>query len=816
MTAKNTVYEFADLRLDVGKELLMRAGCPIQLQGKSFELLSILVRSEGRLISRDELMELLWPGTFVEENNLSQHIRAIRKSLGDGENGTRFVETVPRRGIRFLPDVRVLDDAGTGSVGTPLPTDPTLSDATTDRSRLPNRISRWIILGTAFAGLALSIYLGFVYFGGSTKKDDERISYANNIRLAQQALNFSNLTLAKQLLDETKPRPGEEDVRGFEWGYLSNVLAEASASQPTLLAHESGVDAAAFSPDGKTLATAAFDNVVRTWDLNSGSEVRSFSGHTKLITFVAFSPDGGRLLTTGFDQTARVWDVATGQELYRIHDPIAAAQFSIDGSAIISVRGREIIFWDAATGTEKSRFAIPVEAGALRFSPDAKLLAVRGHDQTIHILDASRKKSISIIEGHSGWIMDFQFSPDSNLLVTASKDRTAKLWDVRSGKELLTFKGHDDELYEVEFSPDGTTIATGSNDQTTRLWDVAKGFEITRLRSHTGNVTALAYSADGRKLASGGVEGMVRVWNASGLRQRGVLRGHTESVTRVMFSPTGRMLVSSSKDKTARVWDVESGLERIALGGHTDTVHTAIFSSDGDQIATVSEDKTIKLWDPKTGRELLSIDSPIPATNLAMSPDGKVLVTGHWFHDPMLRFWDVASGELTCSVKAHKAGPWSMEFFGDGTRVVTAAIDESSIVVWDSSTCEKISTYEGEADTGYGVSFGPDNKLRALQILNGGRSLKLVDIETGTDRASFSGDDAILADAVFSPDGSRLVTSDERGILRIWDTATGQELLSFSASSGDSRLAFSPDGTILAIGDTDGTIKLLRTLNAGP
>jgi WD40 repeat protein/DNA-binding winged helix-turn-helix (wHTH) protein len=801
------VYEFCDLRLDVAKGLLTRSGRAIQLQGKSFELLTILVRSEGRLISRDELMELLWPGTYVEENNLSQQIRAIRRSLVDDENWTEIIETIPRRGIRFIPEVRVVSDAATLPEGSQSAL-PQRNIAERSRSRRTAYLP-WILVGTTITAVVLAVYFGSSYFGAANP-DRSRISYGNSMKLALQALNSSNLPIAAQLLEETKPKPGEEDLRGFEWGYLANVLSEASASQPMVLAHESGVDALAFSPDGKTLATAAFDNVIRIWDLSTGNEVRAFSGHTALITFVAFSPDSGALLSTGFDQTARVWDVATGRLLSTTPDPHGSARFSIDGSSIVYANGRDIISVDAATGDEKGRFKSPVEAHAVQFSPNGKLLAIRGHDQSIQILDAADKRAVSTMKGHTDWVMDFQFSPDSNSLVTASKDRTAKLWDVRTGKVLRTLKGHEDEIFEVDFSPDGTTIATGSNDDTLRLWDVASGFEIAKIRA-PNDVKALAYSPDGRKLASSGDEGGVRIASTSGLRQRGILRGHSEPVTRIVFSPSGRMLVSSSRDKTARVWDVASEMERLALGGRNDSVSAAIFSSDGSQIATIGEDKKIKLRDSKTGRELMSIDSPVEPSNLAISPDGKLLVTGHTFHDSRIRFWDLTSGTLQCeTVDAHEGGPWSFGFTSDD-RVVTAALGERTISIWDRSTCSETSSFKGKEGDGYHLSFGPGNIWRALQILNEGRSLKWFEPETGREIATFSGSGTPMSDVQFSPDGKRLITADEAGIIRIWDSATGLELLSFESVTGENNLAISPDGKTLAAGSSDGTIRLFRS-----
>jgi WD40 repeat protein len=83
--------------------------------------------------------------------------------------------------------------------------------------------------------------------------------------------------------------------------------------------------------------------------------------------------------------------------------------------------------------------------------------------------------------------------------------------------------------------------------------------------------------------------------------------------------------------------------------------------------------------------------------------------------------------------------------------------------------------------------------------------------ETGREFATFSGHDAGLSDAKFTPDGKRLVTAEERGMIRIWDSATGLELLAFAAIAGEDNLAFSPDGKTLAVGGSDGTIRLFRS-----
>ncbi|MGH9936584.1 MAG: winged helix-turn-helix domain-containing protein, partial [Blastocatellia bacterium] len=102
----NHFYEFGPFRLDAGERLLLRGGESVPLTPKAFDLLLALVEHHGHLLEKDELMKLVWPDTFVEEANLSSNVSLIRKALGDGANGQKYIETVPRRGYRFVAGVR--------------------------------------------------------------------------------------------------------------------------------------------------------------------------------------------------------------------------------------------------------------------------------------------------------------------------------------------------------------------------------------------------------------------------------------------------------------------------------------------------------------------------------------------------------------------------------------------------------------------------------------------------------------------------------------------------------------------------------------
>ena len=100
------IFEFGSFRLNPAERLLLRDQAPVHLPPKAFDALVVLVQNRGHLLEKDELLRKVWPDTFVEESNLAQHVSVLRKALQDGEDGSRYIETVPRRGYRFIAQVR--------------------------------------------------------------------------------------------------------------------------------------------------------------------------------------------------------------------------------------------------------------------------------------------------------------------------------------------------------------------------------------------------------------------------------------------------------------------------------------------------------------------------------------------------------------------------------------------------------------------------------------------------------------------------------------------------------------------------------------
>ena len=156
------IYEFGPFRLDSGEHLLYRSGQAVPLTPKAFEALLVLVEKHGHVVGKEELMKRLWPETFVEEGSLTFNISVLRKVLGDDrQNGNRFIETVPRRGYRFIATVVLDHGPGSGIIAAePAPA------ATEQRElepRFARRKSRAKRLGLILLGVSLSSAALFVY-----------------------------------------------------------------------------------------------------------------------------------------------------------------------------------------------------------------------------------------------------------------------------------------------------------------------------------------------------------------------------------------------------------------------------------------------------------------------------------------------------------------------------------------------------------------------------------------------------------------------------------------------------------------------------
>jgi serine/threonine protein kinase len=284
--------------------------------------------------------------------------------------------------------------------------------------------------------------------------------------------------------------------------------------------HNAFVNAVAWSPDGKRIASGSSDSTVQVWDAANGGNVYTYNRHSQSVVSVAWSSDGKRIASASFDKTVQVWDATNGSNVYT---------YTGHSQPVVSV------VW----------------------SPDGKRVASASADKTVQVWDAADGGHVSIYNGHSKLVLSVAWSPDGKRIASASLDHTVQVWDAASGGgHVYIYNGHSQSVVSVAWSPDSKRIASASLDHTVQVWNAIDGSPTFTYGKHSDAVLAVTWSHNGKRIASGagGNDHTVQVWDAADGSHAFTYHRHTSEVRAVAWSPDDRGIASASNDTTVQVW----------------------------------------------------------------------------------------------------------------------------------------------------------------------------------------------------------------------------------------------------------------------
>lgn len=609
------------------------------------------------------------------------------------------------------------------------------------------------------------------------------------------------------------------------------------------------VNALVSSPDGKTLAVASDDAMIRMFQLPEGKSKAELKGHAAEVTSIRFSEDGSKLISGSADKTVRVWNVVDGALLARIDTPQAITDvLALRGNnEILTAGGDNAIRRWAIPEPTRVVSDIPGPVTAIAVSPDRKHVAVAGADNAVRMVNVATGKSDSILPGGPSPVCSISFDREGKNILAADTSGGVLIRPTTENN-LLTLTDPGGKLTAAALSPDAKQAATASGGGRVTLWrldtpaprhlsdpapdkklatafavspsnqlvatgetidgkpavivrNLANGTITQKLFGPDAPITAIAFSPDNTRVLAGSADKTARVWTLADGKEVAKFVGHGGPVSAVAFHPDGARAITASADGGVKVWSIDGAKEIRSIPGHSAAV-VGLALLPKDQLALASADQSLSVFDLNTGAPVRATLLDAPATALAVSRDGARLAIAT--ADKKACLVNPADGAVTLTFTVPEVSKW-LSFSPDGARLAASGGKRSD--VFSTNDGAVLEPLGGSAFAAFA------DKSDELLVVDDANALTAVPMQFA---GTLSGITKPVTRLLYATDGTLLWAGSVDGTVRAFNPANGVAKYAAVHGSPVRDVAVSPDGAWLASAGEDGIVKLWAAPTGAP
>jgi WD40 repeat protein len=492
-------------------------------------------------------------------------------------------------------------------------------------------------------------------------------------------------------------------------------------------------------------------------------------GHAGSVKAMVYSPDGKSLLTASADHSTLVWEPATGRELLRLEGHFSDVQ-------------------------------------AVACSPDGTRAVTASDDATIRFWNLRSGEQLFRLHDLSEPATALAWTPDGKQVVAACRDGNAYLWNVETREQVRTFAGHTAPVVDLALTPDGKTLVTGSWDSTAIVWDLKSGDKRQRLE-HPSVVETVAVSADGRQVLTGSTDKIARLWQTADGTLARSFAGHDDGILAADFVPGGKQIVTAGLDGTARLWLIDTGRELHKWLADGEPVEALACAPDGRRVAVAGGDAVVRIFNTGDGSEVSRLGGMAGVAVVALSKDGKLLVTGGGGLQPTVRVWNPLDCAHVRLLQGHTSDVVSVAIADDGQHILTGSRDRTARI-WNVSDGRQLHCLEGHNYGVTAVALSPDGRLAATAGGQRDSVIHLWTVATGKEIRQWEAHSFQLSAIHFSPDGKTLVSTGWDQKANLWESETGNLLHALEHGGFVTSAAWLPDGKQVVTGSTDKRVRI--------